>query len=184
MIQQQDIWLSSGRAISQTKFLLAKYAKRDWEILEFNIDHRLTTSYNPTSNGKTEWFNRTLTTMLRKELVDKPHGNWEEVLEYLSFPYRTTVHTSTNETPFFLLHGRDPALPVNQILSATPTYAPAYDHVSTLMERLAYSFRRVAEMNTVVRERKRINMINGQNLLLHDRRSSPTGCPYNSTRRK
>ena len=123
---------------------------------EFNIDHRLTTAYNPASNGETERFNRTLTTMLRKELVEKSHDNWEEVLEYLCFAYRTTVHNSTNETPFFLLHGRDPTLPINQILSATPKYATSYDHVSTVMERLSHSFRKAAETNTVAKERQKV----------------------------
>lgn len=33
---------------------------------KLNIKHKLTTSYNPASNGETERMNRTLTTMLRK----------------------------------------------------------------------------------------------------------------------
>jgi transposase InsO family protein len=40
-----------------------------------NIEQRFTTAYNPASNGETERFNRTMTTMLRKELVDGQHEN-------------------------------------------------------------------------------------------------------------
>ena len=37
---------------------------------KLQIKHRLTTAYHPASNGETERFNRTLTTMLRKQLND------------------------------------------------------------------------------------------------------------------
>ena len=39
----------------------------------FHIEKRLTTSYHPASNGETERFNRTMTSLLRKELDDGGH---------------------------------------------------------------------------------------------------------------
>ena len=32
------------------------------------------------------------------------------------FAYKTTIHASTGETPFFMLHGRDPKLPIEILL--------------------------------------------------------------------
>ncbi|KZR95976.1 Uncharacterized protein APZ42_009944, partial [Daphnia magna] len=83
---------------------------------QLNIEQRFTTAYNPASNGETERFNRTLTTMLRKELVDGQHHNWEDVLGEICFAYRASVHSSTNESPYYMMHGRDCNFPINKIL--------------------------------------------------------------------
>lgn len=87
---------------------------------KLKIKHKLTTAYNPASNGDTERFNRTLTTMLRKELQDGAHEDWEELIDPLLFAFRNSVHSSTKETPHFILHGRDANIPVNELLSAAP----------------------------------------------------------------
>ena len=42
----------------------------------------------------------------------KPGIDWDVRLPYVLFAYRATVHASTAESPFFLLYGRDPRLPV------------------------------------------------------------------------
>ena len=78
-----------------------------------NIEQRLTTAYNSASNGETERFNRTMTTMLRKELEDGAHENLEDMLGDVCFAYRASVNSSTLETPYYLLHGRDPNIPIN-----------------------------------------------------------------------
>ena len=48
--------------------------------------------------------------MLSK-LVEKRGKNWDELLDLVLLAYRTTPHTSTGESPFFLLYGRDARLP-------------------------------------------------------------------------
>ncbi|KZR97625.1 Uncharacterized protein APZ42_007392 [Daphnia magna] len=95
---------------------------------KLKIDQRLTTVYNPAGNGETERFNRTLTVMLRKELKDGEHANWENMLEDVLFAYRSSVHSSTLETPYYLLHGN-------------------------LADRLRYSFQRVREESEKARNR-------------------------------
>ena len=60
-----------------------------------NIEQRLTTAYNSASNGETERFNRTMTTMLRKELEDGAHGNLEDMLGDVCFAYCASVNSST-----------------------------------------------------------------------------------------
>ena len=50
---------------------------------KLKIRHKLTTSYHPASNGETERFNRTITTMLRKQLKDGSHEDWEDLINPL-----------------------------------------------------------------------------------------------------
>ena len=72
------------------------------------IKRKLTTAYHPQTDGQTERFNRTLMGMLRN-YVEKTHDDWERVLELLCFAYRASVHSSTHESPYYLMHGRDHA---------------------------------------------------------------------------
>ena len=43
--------------------------------------------------------------------------DWGKHLPYVLYAYRVTVQESTRESPFFLLYGRDPALPTLDALS-------------------------------------------------------------------
>ena len=69
-----------------------------------------TTAYHPQTDGLIEWFNRTLTSMLSKK-VQQDGSDWDLHLPYVLFAYRASIQESTQESPFFLLHGRDPRLP-------------------------------------------------------------------------
>ena len=122
----------------------------------FGIRHRLTTAYHPASNGETERFNRTLTSMLRKILKDGLHQNWEDLLGDVCFAYRSTVHESTLETPYFLVHGRDPNFKISNFLEPPLTLTPtASDYVANLVNRLRYSFQRAREENEKARKRQK-----------------------------
>ena len=69
-----------------------------------------TTAYHPQTDGLVERFNRTLTSMLSKK-VERNGSDWDRHLPYTLFAYRASIQESTQESPFFLLHGRDPRLP-------------------------------------------------------------------------
>ncbi|KZS06528.1 Uncharacterized protein APZ42_029989 [Daphnia magna] len=59
---------------------------------KIKIGQRLTTAYNPANNGETERFNRTLATILRKELKDGKHPNWEDIFYSLIVVQFTLRH--------------------------------------------------------------------------------------------
>ena len=63
-----------------------------------------TSPSHPQCDGLVETFNRTLKLMLSK-LVENKGRDWDRLLGPVLFSYRTTPHSSKNETPFFLLHG-------------------------------------------------------------------------------
>ena len=75
-----------------------------------------TTAYHPQMDGLVERFNRTLTTMLAKT-AKKGGRDWDTHLPYVLFAYRASEQQSTQESPFFLLYGRDPRLPTEAALS-------------------------------------------------------------------
>jgi len=74
-----------------------------------------TAAYRPQTNGLVERFNRTLATMISM-YVDSKHRDWDRYIPYLIFAYNTTIHPATKESPFFLMYGREPRLPIDVAL--------------------------------------------------------------------
>ena len=61
--------------------------------------------------------------------VSEHQGDWDLFIPYALFAYRTFVQSSTNETPFYLMHGRDPRLPIDvSLLKAQETYSNTDDY--------------------------------------------------------
>jgi hypothetical protein len=71
----------------------------------FKIRKLTTTSYNPQADGQVERLNHTLAEMLAM-YVKEDQTDWDSYLPQALQAYRTTVHKSTKETPFFLMFGR------------------------------------------------------------------------------
>ena len=69
-----------------------------------------TSGGHPQTDGLVERFNWTLKSMLTK-LVEARGKNWDKLLGPVLLPYCTTPQSSSGETPFFLMYGRDCHLP-------------------------------------------------------------------------
>jgi len=74
----------------------------------FGITKSRTTAYHPQGDGMVERFNRSLLQLLRS-YVEREY-DWEKHLPLALFAYRTTAHTSTGTSPFFMMFGRQPRL--------------------------------------------------------------------------
>jgi hypothetical protein len=83
-----------------------------WELLD---KHKLrNTPYHPQCDGLTERFNRTLQPMIAAYLNERK-DDWDDKLAALQFAYNTSVHATTNCSPFELVYGRIPKLPIDLI---------------------------------------------------------------------
>ena len=76
---------------------------------KFKIKKVFTTAYRPQSNGSIERSNTKLNEFLRM-YTDK-NLEWDEWIEYASFCYNTSKHSSTNLTPYEVLFGKEARLP-------------------------------------------------------------------------
>ncbi|KAL5477929.1 hypothetical protein EMCRGX_G024787 [Ephydatia muelleri] len=102
----------------------------------FGIVKSRTTSYHPQEDGVVERFNRTLLQLLRAYVQQQ--SDWESQLPLLLYAYRTARHTSTHLSPFVLLMGREPVLPITPSLGGDEMKGQdphSYEH--TLQVRLA-----------------------------------------------
>jgi transposase InsO family protein len=79
------------------------------ELLGFN--HIKSTPYHPQTNGQVERFNATFRPQLAK-LFDENLGNWDEYLPAVVYAYNTGQHATTGYSPFQLMFGRQPTLPL------------------------------------------------------------------------
>ena len=91
----------------------ASWTKRVLQQLE--IDKISSAPYHPQSNGKLKVFHKYLKPTLKK-LCEKDPANWDKYLNQVLTRYRITPNLATAESPIFLVYGRDPNLPLHQLL--------------------------------------------------------------------
>ena len=113
--------------------------------------------------------------MLRN-YINQHHDDWEKVLELVCFAYRASVHSSTCETPYFLMYGRDPPMLLDRFIDARkPNLITANDYKSQLMKRMYTAFQLVKTNLKTTREKMKLqydkrakaqNYITGDKVLL------------------
>jgi hypothetical protein len=76
-----------------------------------------------------------------RKYLEKGFSRWEDALGPVAFAYRNSVHSSTNETPYFLNHGRDPVLPIDHLLQVpNRTSTVPSDYKSQLLQNIHEAF--------------------------------------------
>ena len=84
-------------------------------LQQLGIDRIFSPPYHPQSNGKLKVFHKYLKPTLKK-LCEKDPTNWDKYLNQVLASYRITANLVMSESPFFLVYGRDPNLPLHQLL--------------------------------------------------------------------
>ena len=87
----------------------------DQVLQQLGIDRILSAPFDPQSNGKLKVFHKYLKPTLKK-LCERDPTNWDKYLNQVLASYRITPNLATAETLFFLVYGRDPNLPLHQLL--------------------------------------------------------------------
>ena len=84
-------------------------------LKQLGIDCISSTPYHLQRNGKLEIFHKYLKPTLRK-FCENDQDNWDQYNNQVIGSYHVTPHLTTTKTPFFLIYGRDPNLPLHQLL--------------------------------------------------------------------
>ena len=79
-------------------------------VQEYAIQHHISSTYRPQTNGAVEAANKNIKKILRKMV--ETSRDWPEKLPFALWAYRTSFHTSTRATPFSLVYGMKAVLPV------------------------------------------------------------------------
>ncbi len=78
--------------------------------IHFLLKHVSFTTYYPQGNGKAEFTNKVLGTLLTK-LVNENKTDWDEHLSLVLFSYITTYKVATGYIPYQLMYGLHPLMP-------------------------------------------------------------------------
>lgn len=84
-----------------------------------DVKRSLTSVEHPNTDGLVERFNRTLKDGLDLYVEQDP-STWDDYLPFVTYAYNTAKHASTGYSPFKLLYGRNPDIPVDKDLKCLP----------------------------------------------------------------
>ena len=86
---------------------VAEFTRELYRLLGITLS--ATTAYHPQADGQTERVNQELEQYLRI-FVNERQDDWDELLPMAEFQYNNHIHSSTQQTPFFLDSGRHPRM--------------------------------------------------------------------------
>ena len=121
-----------------------------WELCELAQVKKLHTSpYHPETNGQCEHFNATLIGML-VTLPTHAKKNWQEWIATLTHAYSYTVSSVTGFSPYFLMFGRTPKIPLDVETGVTlvgQEQESYQNYAKKLQARLKWAYQKVQENN-------------------------------------
>jgi len=147
-----------------------------------DIGKSQTTPFHPQTNGFLERSHKTLKAYLRS-FVDKDQ-EWDQILCYAMYCYNSTIHTSTNYTPYELVFGHKPTIPAILSRKVEPQYN--YDHYVFDLKRNMQQAHEIARNNLIEKKEsnkrnydKTMNPINihiGDKVLIKEQHKKNTLC--------
>ena len=100
----------------------------------FNIKHTPTPTYNPRSNTQIERQFRTIKQLLRAVTRGMAQEKWTQWIGAITFAINSNINRTTGFTPFYLMFGREPNIPLHTIVGLLQSKAlEPQDFVRTCM---------------------------------------------------
>ena len=110
-----------------------------------------TAPYHPQSNGRIEGFHHFLKACMSKHISKTME--WDEVVHLATAAYNFFPNEHSRESPFFLMFGKDPRIPLNTLLEPKFRYMGMDENILSL-EALQRIYYMVAENLKLARERQ------------------------------
>jgi len=98
------------------------------------VNQSRTTPYHPQENGGIERNNKMLGDALRSLLLGRGQEKWDVVLPQIMRAYHSTSHSTTQETPNFLMLGRETRVPVHLTYHVPAPESPVHEYVGKVIE--------------------------------------------------
>ena len=118
---------------------------------ELGVEHKIySPPYRPQSNGRIEGFHAFLKTCLAKHV--SPSVEWDEVCTLAMAAYNFLPNEHSRESPFFIMFGRDPRLPLTELFQHKLRYLGTDETVLSL-QALRNMYLVIAENLRKARER-------------------------------
>lgn len=119
------------------------------------ISHYLVTPYHHEGNGAVERIFRTFHAMMRT-YIKETQSDWDLFVQSCAFCYNTSMHSSIEESPFFMMFGRDPTFNIDLVLKHVderhfPSDSEASEYKEILMKTLAETWRSASKANEKAR---------------------------------
>ena len=113
------------------------------------VEKSRTTPFHPMGNGSCERMNQTLINMLGT-LPECRKRDWPAHIGMLVLAYNSTRHDSTGFSPYFLMFGREPRLPVDNMFPLTAE--PRGDYVSNVKQALEWAWAKATDNSAKAKE--------------------------------
>jgi len=118
----------------------------------WGVNQSRSTLYHPQGNGGVERNNRMLGNALRSLLLGRSQEEWDTVLPQVMWAYRSTLHTSTGETPNLSMLDRETRVPDHLTYHVPEQDYPVHGYASKLVEQMKVAHELLREKQWQVRK--------------------------------
>ena len=101
-----------------------------------------TTGYTPHSNGHVERFHRYMNAVLTM-MGNERQTDWDYVLPAILFAYRVSVHDTTGVSPYMMVYGRQPELPIDMFFESRVPECDVDSYYKKVVDTLKDMYNRV-----------------------------------------
>ena len=115
-----------------------------------------TSGYHPQTNSQCEHFNATLINMLGT-LPEKPKSTWREQVPTLVHAYNCARNNATGFSPYFLMFGCKPHLPIDLIFGTNTAdlKSSSITYIEKLKKRMAWAYQTANDVIKKEQERNK-----------------------------